>query len=65
MSMPKLRVDHPEGYDLLGTDGTMDFDGGSLIVWRDRSRGHLLKGYGPGGWLSCSWEDDHGKVRAE
>lgn len=56
--MPMFRVDHFGGYDLLKTDGTFDFDGGSLIVWRDRSRSHLLASYGPAtGWMG-TWEGD-------
>ena len=58
MSIPKLRVTRPDGvYDLLATDGTMDFDGGSLIVWRDKDRKHLIASYSPIGWLTTDWEE--------
>ena len=57
MSMPKLRVEHNTGVDLLKTTGVMDFDGGTLIVWRDERRNHLVAAYGPSsGWVA-SWED--------
>lgn len=56
MSMPRLQVEHNTGIDLVDTDGTLDFDGGSLIVWRDCTRSHLVVAYGPSsGWV-CSWE---------
>ena len=36
MSGLKARVDIGNGeYVLVHTDGTFDFDGGSLIIWRD------------------------------
>ena len=54
----KLRVDYNGSYDLVDTDGTLDFDGGSLIVWRDSSRAHLVAAYSPTGWQSISWEGD-------
>ena len=54
----KLRVDYNGSYDLVDTDGTLDFDGGSLIVWRDSSRAHLVAAYSPTGWHSISWEVD-------
>lgn len=54
----KLRVDYNGSYDLVDTDGTLDFDGGSLIVWRDSSRAHLVAAYSPVGWQSISWEVD-------
>ena len=54
----KLRVDHGGGYDLVDTDGTLDFDGGSLIVWRDNTRAHLVAAYSPTGWQAASWEVD-------
>lgn len=58
MSIPKLRVTRPDGvYDLLATDGTMDFDGGSLLVWRDKTRTHLIASYSPIGWLTTDWEE--------
>lgn len=51
-----LRVEHNTGVDLLRTTGAMDFDGGSLIVWRDGKRDHLVAAYGPAsGWVA-SWE---------
>lgn len=54
--VPRLRVDHCGGYDLVATDGTLDFDGGSLLVWRDHSRGHLVAAYGPATGWSARWE---------
>lgn len=68
MSQPLLRVDYHHGYDLLRTDGTLDFDGGTLIVWRDNSRTHLLKAYGPGSGWTCEWDqggESGGEIRAE
>lgn len=64
MSMPQLRVEYrslgEDRVDLLQTTGTMDFDGGTLIVWRDERRNHLLAAYGPSsGWV-VSWEDADG-----
>lgn len=60
MSMPRLRVDHVGGMDLLKTSGGLDFDGGSLIVWRDETRTHLVAAYSPAsGWVA-SWEDTDG-----
>lgn len=54
---PKLQVEHATGIDLLITDGTLDFDGGTLIVWRDQSRRHLVAAYSPSSRWVCSWED--------
>lgn len=54
----KLRVDYNGSYDLVETDGTLDFDGGSLIVWRDNTRAHLVAAYSPIGWQAASWEVD-------
>lgn len=60
MSTPMLRVEHNTGVDLLKTSGTMDFDGGSLIVWRDERRTHMVAAYSPSsGWVA-SWEGDDG-----
>lgn len=53
--MPFLRVDRPGGHDVCETSGTLDFDGGSLLVWRDHRRSHLVVAYGPGGWYSCRY----------
>lgn len=61
--IPKLRVDYHMGYDLLATDGTLDFDGGTLVVWRDKTRSHLLKAYGPSSGWTCEWDPDHEEVR--
>lgn len=58
MKRPLFRVIHRDGHDRLATDGTFDFDGGTLLVWRDKSRAHLLAAYGPGGWLTAHWETD-------
>lgn len=55
MKHPPFRVDHATGFDLLHTDGTFDFDGGSLLVWQDKRRSHLLAAYAPGGWLCARW----------
>lgn len=68
MSQPLLRVDYHQGYDLLKTDGALDFDGGTLIVWRDKSRTHMLKAYGPGCGWTCEWATEggsDGEVRTE
>ena len=57
MSGLKARVDiGNDEYVLVHTDGTSDFDGGSLIIWRDNSRTHLGAAFSPTGWESLSWE---------
>ncbi|WP_411707811.1 hypothetical protein ACLI1L_000184 [Corynebacterium sp. LaCa117] len=56
MKKPLFRVYHPDGHDRLKTDGTLDFDGGSLLVWRDNTRTHLVAAYSPGGWITAHWE---------
>ncbi|WP_313546422.1 hypothetical protein [Corynebacterium sp.] len=58
MSRPLLRVITPTGYDRIDTDGTLDFDGGSLLVWRNSSRKHLIAAYSPQGWLTAGWETE-------
>lgn len=67
MTPPLFRVDHADGFDLLQTDGTFDFDGGSLLVWQDNRRAHLLAAYGPGGWTCARWatEEDKEQPRNE
>lgn len=60
---PRFRVDHHRGYDLLETDGTFDFDGGTLVVWKDHTRTHLLAAYSPASRWVGTWdesEEDHG-----
>lgn len=64
MSLPLFRVEHNRGVDLLKTDGTFDFDGGSLLVWREKSRTHLLAAYSPSTeWIAMWEEDGDGTVR--
>ena len=58
MSGLKVRVEiGNEEYVLVHTDGTFDFDGGSLIIWRDNTRQHLGAAFSPTGWQSLSWEE--------
>lgn len=60
---PRFRVDHYQGYDLLETDGTFDFDGGTLVVWKDHTRKHLLASYSPSSRWVGYWDEsevDHG-----
>lgn len=45
--MPKFRIDHVWGTDIVDTEGTFDFDGGSLLVWKDQARRHLVAAYSP------------------
>lgn len=66
MSDQLFRVEHSRGVDLLKTDGTFDFDGGSLLVWRDRSRTHLLAAYSPSTEWIATWGDgDDGAICPE
>ena len=59
MSGLKVRVDSGnDEYVLVHTDGTFDFDGGSLIIWRDNTRTHLGAAFSPTGWESLTWEVD-------
>ena len=54
----RVRVEIGDGeYLIAHTDGTFDFDGGSLIIWRDNTRQHLVAAFGPAGWKSLSWEE--------
>lgn len=63
MNPPLLRVEHNRGVDLLKTDGTFDFDGGTLLVWREKSRSHLLAAYSPNTEWIATWEEaEHGSV---
>ena len=58
MSGLKVRVDiGNDEYVLVHTDGPFDFDGGSLIIWRDNTRQHLGAAFSPTGWQSLSWEE--------
>lgn len=45
--MPKFRIEHIWGEDVIEADGTFDFDGGTLIVWKDKTRTYLIASYGP------------------
>ena len=54
----RVRVEIGDGeYLIAHTDGTFDFDGGSLIIRRDNTRQHLVAAFGPTGWKSLSWEE--------
>lgn len=62
MTKQYLRVEHKDGYDLVESDGAVDFDGGSLIVWRDITRSHMTGAYSPGCWLRAFWTDEQPKA---
>ena len=63
--IPKLCVDHIGGVDFLVTDGTLDFDGGSLIVWKDNTRSHILAAYSPASYWVMSWDTDGSREEQE
>lgn len=42
-----VRVEHLGGADEMTTDGTFDFDGGSLLVWKDHTKQELVAAYSP------------------
>lgn len=44
--------------------GSLSFDGGSLIIFKDQHMKVVNRAYGPGGWLSFEWkEPGDGEVR--
>lgn len=42
-----VRVEHLGGADEMTTDGTFDFDGGSLLIWKDNTKQELVAAYSP------------------
>lgn len=53
---PRFRVDHRRGVDFYKPDVGMSFDGGSLIMFHDKSQERFLHAYGPDMQWDCGVE---------